>query len=177
MWAVLSGLLASRPLRAALSLLCVGFACYLWGYARGSATEALQGEILAHRAQTDFQRAAREAEEAARAEQGRIAREYEEQLRGLRHEQEELQSKLEGYQLVDAVRVPALPSESERVQCPVRVPARASGVSGGAKARGGLACYTEEQLRRKIAESVAIGQECDREMTRFRKLIEACHGR
>ncbi len=38
----------------------------------------------------------------------------------------------------------------------------------------GITCYTTDQLRRKIAQSVAIGQECDREMIRFKALIETC---
>ena len=48
---------------------------------------------------------------------------------------------------------------------------RLSSTSGN---RSGTVCYTEKQLRRQIAESVAIGQECDREMKRFKALIEVC---
>lgn len=49
-----------------------------------------------------------------------------------------------------------------------------TGLSSASGNRPGTVCYTEKQLRRQIAESVAIGQECDREMTRFKALIEVC---
>ena len=51
------------------------------------------------------------------------------------------------------------------------------GVPAGSGGKSGTACYSEDRLRRQIAESVAIGQECDREMTRFKALIEACGAR
>ena len=51
---------------------------------------------------------------------------------------------------------------------------RLSSTSGN---RSGTVCYTEKQLRRQIAESVAIGQECDREMKRFKALIDVCGDR
>ena len=47
-------------------------------------------------------------------------------------------------------------------------------LSSTANNRSGTVCYSEERLRRQIAESVAIGQECDREMKRFKALIEVC---
>lgn len=177
MWPVLSGLLASRPLRVALGLICVGFGCYLWGYARGSASEALRREISAGSALLDFQSAARRAEEAARVEQNRIAHEYQRQIEALQHEQEALQTRLADYELADAVRVPAVPSEPDRVQCPADPASSAGRVPADRRTGGGAVCYTEDQLRRKIAASVAIGQECDREMMRFMKLIEACRVR
>lgn len=48
------------------------------------------------------------------------------------------------------------------------------GLSSASGNRSGTVCYTEKQLRRQIAESVAIAQECDREMKRFKTLIEVC---
>lgn len=175
--AALIALLSSGPFRTALFCVLCGVGGYLWGYARGSGDEAREGDIRAHAAQTKFQLAARRAEEVARAEQGRIAREYEEQLREVRHEQETLQNRLADYELADAVRLPSVPAEPDRVQCPAVAAPVAGRVPGGAKARSGAICYTEAQLRRKVAESVAIGQECDREMIRFQKLIEACSAR
>lgn len=49
-----------------------------------------------------------------------------------------------------------------------------TGLSSTANNRPGTVCYSEKRLRRQIAESVAIGQECDREMKRFKALIEVC---
>ena len=51
------------------------------------------------------------------------------------------------------------------------------GLSSTTNNRSGTVCYTEKQLRRQIAESVAIGQECDREMKRFKALIDVCGDR
>ena len=51
------------------------------------------------------------------------------------------------------------------------------GVPAGSGGKSGTACYSENRLRRQIAESLAIAQECDREMTRFKALIEACGAR
>lgn len=50
-------------------------------------------------------------------------------------------------------------------------------LSSTANNRSGTVCYTEKQLRRQIAESVAIAQECDREMKRFKALIDVCGDR
>lgn len=51
-----------------------------------------------------------------------------------------------------------------------------TGLSSTTNNRSGTVCYSEKQLRRQIAESVAVGQECDREMKRFKALIEVCKG-
>lgn len=53
----------------------------------------------------------------------------------------------------------------------------AGGVPAGTGGKSGAVCYSEDRLRRQIAESVAVGQECDREMTRFKALIDACKAR
>ncbi len=49
-----------------------------------------------------------------------------------------------------------------------------TGLSTTAGNRPGTVCYSEKQLRRQIAESVAIAQECDREMKRFKALQDVC---
>ena len=49
-----------------------------------------------------------------------------------------------------------------------------TGLSSASGNRSGTVCYTEKQLRRQIAESVAIAQECDREMKRFKALQDVC---
>ena len=49
-----------------------------------------------------------------------------------------------------------------------------TGLSPASGNRPGTVCYSEKRLRRQIAESVAIAQECDREMKRFKALIEVC---
>jgi hypothetical protein len=59
------------------------------------------------------------------------------------------------------VQQPA-PSNSDK-----RLPEKSSNKSG-------ITCYTEDQLRSKIESSLALARECDKEMTRFQALIEAC---
>lgn len=49
-----------------------------------------------------------------------------------------------------------------------------TGLSSTSGNRPGTVCYSEKQLRRQIAESVAIAQECDREMKRFKALQDVC---
>ena len=41
-------------------------------------------------------------------------------------------------------------------------------------AESGLVCYTPADLRKKIAESVAVGAECDQLAIRYRTLVEVC---
>ena len=41
-------------------------------------------------------------------------------------------------------------------------------------AESGLVCYTPADLRKKIAESVAVGAECDEIAIRYKTLVEVC---
>lgn len=121
----------------------------------------------------------REIERAAESRQAEIAREYERELGDLKRlHEDEIDSILQRdrTELRDTVRgVRADGAEHNGVQCPTAAkPDNRAGLPKAGKTARGLACYTEDQLRRKIAASVAIGQECDREMIRFQKLIEAC---
>ena len=41
-------------------------------------------------------------------------------------------------------------------------------------AESGLVCYTRADIRKKIAESVAVGAECDQLAIRYKTLVEVC---
>jgi hypothetical protein len=70
-------------------------------------------------------------------------------------------------QLADTVPVPDCVQQPAPSDTNKRLPAKTPDKSG-------LTCYTEDQLRSKIESSLAIARECDKEMTRFQALIEAC---
>ena len=70
-------------------------------------------------------------------------------------------------QLADTVPVPECVQQPAPSDTNKRLPAKAENKSG-------LTCYTESELRDKIEKSLAIARECDKEMTRFQALIEAC---
>jgi hypothetical protein len=70
-------------------------------------------------------------------------------------------------QLADTVPPPECVQQPPASKADSRLPAKTADKSG-------LTCYTEKQLRAKIEDSLAIARECDKEMTRFQALIEAC---
>lgn len=110
-------------------------------------------------------------EQAAREKQREIAQQYHEKVADLQSRQAAELAEILGAQGADfRDALESVHSAADRVcKCPTgtRVPA-------GPKAGSGTVCYTKDQLLRKIADTVAVGQECDREMIRFQALIEAC---
>ena len=110
----------------------------------------------------------REIEQELIQEQDSVVREYTQKIREMEDRYAEDIESIRSAQLADTV--PPLP---ECVQQPApssadkRLPEKTSNKSG-------LTCYTEKQLRAKIEDSLAIARECDKEMTRFQALIEAC---
>lgn len=132
-------------------------------------------------AQFDRLRELRAIETRERQRQSEIIREYTDKLRTLEDAQ-----KRQIDQILDAGST-AIRNTCNSV-CPVQsqsVGMHANGngnnqqhdrrrLSAASDNRSGTVCYSEKQLRRQIAESVAIGQECDREMKRFKALIEVC---
>lgn len=127
------------------------------------------------KATTVWLRKVRTTELAAREEQRRIAEDYQRELAALNKVQQDeiseiLQSSGETLRnTLDDLRT--VRSDNGMCKCPGD---SGKGMPAGAKAGSGVACYPKDRLLKQIAESVAIGQECDREMTRFKALIEAC---
>lgn len=132
-------------------------------------------------AQYDRLREIRAIETRERERQSAIVREYQTKLRTLEDAQ-----KRQIDQVLDsnatAIRnagdsVCPVQSESERMHANDNNDNKQHnrrGLSSASGNRSGTVCYSESRLRRQIAESVAIAQECDREMKRFKTLIEVC---
>ena len=70
---------------------------------------------------------------------------------------------IDAYTDADNIRLDSL---LDSRKCPA-VPAKA-------KAESGLVCYTPADIRKKIAESVAVGAECDQLAIRYKTLVEVC---
>lgn len=131
--------------------------------------------------QYDRMREIRAIETRERERQSAIVREYQTKLRTLEDAQ-----KRQIDQVLDsnatAIRnagdsVCPVQSESERMHANDNNDNKQHnrrGLSSASGNRSGTVCYSESRLRRQIAESVAIAQECDREMKRFKTLIEVC---
>lgn len=122
----------------------------------------------------------REIERAAEDRQREIAGQYERELAELKavHEQrlsevlDRNRTELRG--VVGSVCADGTDDDGVRKHTDRDKSKNTGRLPAAGKASGGFACYPENRLRRQIAETVAIAQECDREMKRFQKLIEAC---
>ena len=130
--------------------------------------------------QLDRMREIRAIETRERERQSAIVREYTDKLRTLEDAQKRQIDKIldSDSTAIRNAGDPVCPvqSESERMHSnnsDNKLNNR-RGLSSASGNRSGTVCYSEQQLRRQIAESVAIAQECDREMKRFKALIEVC---
>ena len=109
----------------------------------------------------------REIEQELIQEQDSVVREYTQKIREMEERYAEDIESIRSAQLSDVVPVPECVQQPAPSNSDKRLPAKAAD-----KPR--VACYTEDQLRAKIEDSLAIARECDKEMTRFQALIEAC---
>ena len=110
----------------------------------------------------------REIEQELIQEQDSVVREYTQKIRDMEDRYVADIESIRNSQLADTVPPPECVQQPEsKDNSDKRLPAKAEN-------KPGLTCYTEKQLRAKIEESLAIARECDKEMTRFQALIEAC---
>ena len=109
----------------------------------------------------------REIEQELIQEQDAVVREYTQKIRDMEDRYAEDIESIRNSQLADTVPPPECVQQSAPSSADKRLPEKAAN-------KPGLTCYTEDQLRRKIEESLALARECDKEMTRFKALIEAC---
>lgn len=109
----------------------------------------------------------REIEQELIQEQDAVVREYTQKIRDMEDRYVADIESIRSSQLADTVSVPECVQPKSSGKADSRLPAKAPDKSG-------LTCYTEKQLRDKIEASLAIARECDKEMTRFQALIEAC---
>ena len=109
----------------------------------------------------------RQIEQEMIQEQDSVVREYTQKIRDMEERYAEDIESIRNSQLRDTVPVPECVQQPAPNSADKRLPEKAAN-------KPGLTCYTEDQLRRKIEDSLALARECDKEMTRFQALIEAC---
>jgi len=109
----------------------------------------------------------RQIEQELIQEQDAVVREYTQKIRDMEERYAEDIESIRNSQLADTVPVPECVQQPAPSNSDKRLPEKTADKSG-------LTCYTEKQLREKIEESLALARECDKEMTRFKALIEAC---
>lgn len=109
----------------------------------------------------------RQIEQELIQEQDSVVREYTQKIRDMEDRYAEDIESIRNSQLADTVPPPDCVQQPAPSTSDKRLPAKAAD-----KPR--VACYTEDQLRDKIEKSLALARECDKEMTRFQALIEAC---
>ena len=132
---------------AAIAAVCLAYSI---GRYQGSAAERRACEAEIHAAELTAERQARETERKAQEAQNGIIQDYEHQIADYRRT-------VDAY--VDA------DSLSDTSTCP-DVPAKPS-------TQPGLVCYTRADIQRKVAESLAVGAECDEIAIRYKALVKA----
>ena len=125
---------------------------YFYGYYRGY--NVVQQEYVAERLHSSEM--IRQLERQSEERQNGLIQNYLAQI--------DLYKKtIDAYTDADNIRLDSL---RDSRKCPA-VPAKA-------KVESGLVCYTPADIREKIAESVAVGAECDQLAIRYKTLVEVC---
>lgn len=109
----------------------------------------------------------REIEQELIQEQDSVVREYTQKIRDMEDRYAEDIESIRNSQLADTVPPPECVQQPAPSDTNKRLPEKSTN-------KPGITCYTESELRSKIESSLAIARECDKEMTRFQALIEAC---
>ena len=141
-------------IRLLITLAAAAFAacclCYFAGRHQGSVSERRACEAEIHAAELTAERQARETERKAQEAQNAIVEDYERQVADYKRT---IDAYVDADSLSDTSACKDLP--------------RASG------AQPGLVCYTKSDISRKVAESLAVGAECDEIAIRYRALVRA----
>ena len=132
---------------AALAAVVLAYGLGRW---QGSAAERRACEAEIHAAELTAERQARETERKAQEAQNAIVEDYERQVADYKRT---IDSYIDADRLSDTSTCPKLPE--------------ASG------AQPGLVCYTRADISRKVAESLAVGAECDEIAIRYKALVKA----
>lgn len=151
-----------RPFLGAFLLCLWGYTAYCYSAAKTDAKWQKKLDEAQYQRSVQIRKIEHEALSAQRAIEAR----YMEELAHYEQEKQHIE-----YMLSDTVA-----NCDERLYNNANSPRKR--MSSSSRNQSDLTCYTSEQLRRKIASSVAIASECDKEMIRFKALIESCqHGR
>ena len=132
---------------AAIAVVCIAYAV---GRFQGSAAERRACEAELHAAELTLERQARESERKAQEAQNAIVEDYERQVADYKRT---IDSYIDADSLSDTSTCKDLP--------------RAPG------AQPGLVCYTKSDISRKVAESLAVGAECDEIAIRYKAVVKA----
>ena len=132
---------------AALAAVCLAYGI---GRYQGSTAERRACEAEIHAAELTAERQARDAERKAQEAQNGIIQDYEHQIADYKRS---IDSYIDADRLSDTSTCKDLP----------RAPS----------AQPGLVCYTKSDISRKVAESLAVGAECDEIAIRYKALVKA----
>lgn len=132
---------------AALAAVVLAYGLGRW---QGSAAERKACEAELHAAELTAERQARETERKAQEAQNAIVQDYERQVADYKRT---IDSYIDADRLSDTSTCKDLP--------------RASG------AQPGFVCYTRADIQRKVAESLAVGTECDQLAIRYKAVVKA----
>ena len=132
---------------AAIAAVCIAYAVGRW---QGSAAERRACEAEIHAAELTAERQARETERKAQEAQNAIVEDYERQVADYKRT---IDSYIDADRLSDIHTCPDMPKRS------------------GAQPRA--ICYTRADIQRKVAESLAVGAECDEIAIRYKALVKA----
>ena len=132
---------------AAIAAVVLAYSLGRW---QGSAAERRACEAEIHAAELTAERQAREAERKAQEAQNAIVTDYERQVADYKRT---IDAYVDADSLSDTSTCKDLP--------------RASG------AQPGLVCYTKSDISRKVAESLALAEECDEIAIRYKAVVRA----
>lgn len=132
---------------AAIAAVVLAYGLGRW---QGSTAERKACEAEIHAAELTAERQARESERKAREVQNAIVQDYEHQIADYRRT---VDAYVDADQLSDIHACPDMPKRSS--------------------AQPGLVCYTKSDISRKVAESLALGAECDEIAIRYKAVVKA----
>ena len=123
---------------------------YSFGRWQGSAAERRACEAELHAAELTAERQARESERKAQEAQDAIVEDYERQVADYKRT-------IDSY--IDADRLSGTSTCKD--------------LSKPSGTQPGLVCYTKSDISRKVAESLALAEECDEIAIRYKALVRA----
>ena len=132
---------------AAIAAIVLAYGLGRW---QGSAAERRACEAEIHAAELTAERQAREEERKAQEAQNAIVQDYEHQIA-------EYKRTIDAYVDADSL------SDTSTCKDLPRAPG----------AQPGLVCYTKSDISRKVAESLALAEECDEIAIRYKALVRA----
>ena len=132
---------------AAIAAVALAYGLGRW---QGAAAERRACEAEIHAAELTAERQARDAERKAQEAQNAIVEDYERQVADYKRT---IDSYIDTDRLSDARKCPAVPKPSGT--------------------QPGLVCYTRADIQRKVAESLAVGAECDEIAIRYKAVVKA----